>query len=147
MKQFDFKTRYGIIKVVEDPNLKNEAIVLPYRAGEAIDSGSFYAPYVPLHVTGLASEYWQATGLYENQCPCDLSNVADHVLYQWGVFVQIDGHFAFTQYGQVHAIIYAWALQNGAKLLIDEEMPDIILFYTMEDAMLFRIAFGEPQAL
>lgn len=138
------------INVVAVPGMGDAGgLILPYKSPQPVDAGSFYAPYVPL-VAGSSDFYWHAKGVYENLCPAEISNVCGHtyMYYEWAVMVLIDGHFMMDQYKEVHQRIAEWSQANGVKGPIwDEEHPDVALFHSMDDALLFRITFGEKQSI
>jgi hypothetical protein len=48
----EFKNRYSV-KIYVDPNAGSTTpIITGYRAKSSIDTGAFYAPYIPLQTTG-----------------------------------------------------------------------------------------------
>jgi hypothetical protein len=45
-----FKTRYGMIKTYADPNTASTPVFTKYKAKTVVDTGMFYAPYIPLQM-------------------------------------------------------------------------------------------------
>lgn len=128
----------GPFKIYED--VSKAPTIMPYKGTDAIDSGAFYCPYVPLSVFGGTSYYWYASKLIEDTHP----------------IVVIDGHYRDSNGDSfVRDHIERWFPKNakggfywhvnsgccGERFV----QCDVLHFTDMEDAILFKLTFSAKQ--